>query len=406
MEKSYNLLYIHELVNKHIQQEQKRLRDDFLDVKHIYHFLLTVKEPYGVTSQQKKLLQQFKQIFSSDLQKPKQEEESANVNIAITYKDYKEKIGSLALYMDRHQKILFYPMFLSQFEGIVKDYKATMSKPVIRNFSQRESLQSEEEKETQEYLCLMQDCFTKETVDSILQKAAPKEDKLKVVFEDNVSARARRYLDNSPIEVDEGYNDDDDDEGKSKIFSGIQYTDLSRVNVNQKYKYEKKCHFKDTVKQYQGLQNKNIPEQVIQDVIELIKRHGLYTEDPTQDPYVRLTKDHIRVFLDESDNARYYEDLQLIYSRITGKACPNISKYESKLYEDFDCLVDAFLSLNIRRKNFLNSHYVLRQLLKRQGHRVPDDDLTCLKTLSRVQSHDEIYQKCCEILKWNFQPSY
>jgi ubiquinone/menaquinone biosynthesis C-methylase UbiE len=45
----------------------------------------------------------------------------------------------------------------------------------------------------------------------------------------------------------------------------------------------------------------------------------------------------------------------------------------------FDCLVDAFLSLEINRKNFLNSHYVLRQLLKRQGVRVAEDDLSSLK---------------------------
>jgi hypothetical protein len=95
-------------------------------------------------------------------------------------------------------------------------------------------------------------------------QATPKETKTKVQFEDNVSVRAKRYFDSVSGEADEHGGEDDDEEGsKSKVFSGIHFTDLSRVNINQTYKYEKKCHFRDTVKQYQGLQNKFIPEKVI-----------------------------------------------------------------------------------------------------------------------------------------------
>ena len=123
--------------------------------------------------------------------------------------------------------------------------------------------------------------------------------------------------------------------------------------------------------------------------------------------YEKVTKQHIRTFLKEIEKSKYYEDTQLIFSQITGKPKPDISKYEKILYDDFDKLVKAFISLkegSCERKNFLNSHYVLRQLLLKQGVRVSHDDLNTLKTQSRLREHDEIYKKCCELLNWKFYP--
>ena len=114
------------------------------------------------------------------------------------------------------------------------------------------------------------------------------------------------------------------------------------------------------------------------------------------------------MFLEESGHSKSYEDLQLIYHKITTFPCPNIQKYEDALYDDFDQLVEAYLSLPPHlvddRKNFLNNHYTLRQLLRRRGVIVPDHDLSVLKTPSRLRKHDDIYQHCCNSLGWNFTP--
>jgi len=186
------------------------------------------------------------------------------------------------------------------------------------------------------------------------------------------------------------------------------FYDYSRINVNQKYHYEKKCHFRDTINQYQGKQNKYIPEEVFQNLEEMLEKHGLIPkEDPKVDKlkrFQKVTKEHIRTFLTETGFQKYYEDLHLIYSKLTGKPRTDISKYEKALYEDFDKLVKIYLTLKLKRKNFLNSHYVLRQLLLKHGVKVPQDDLSCLKTQQRLQEHDDIYQRCCELLNWNFTP--
>ena len=192
----------------------------------------------------------------------------------------------------------------------------------------------------------------------------------------------------------------------------IGFNQLQHINLNQKYKYEKICHFRDTVNQFQTKQNKYIPCKIFYDLEDMIEKHGLKNIDKDIDKenrkelYSKVTKKHIRDFLSETNNNKYYEDLQLFYCKITGKTPPDISHLEKKLYEDFENLVDAFLKISnhTNRKNFLNSQYVLKQLLRRYNYHVKDEDLSMLKTPARIREHDEIYEKCCDILNWNYQP--
>lgn len=207
----------------------------------------------------------------------------------------------------------------------------------------------------------------------------------------------------SPVDFD---GDDTDDN-----WSGMVYNDINRVNFIQRFKYDKKQHFSETIKQLQGLQHKHIPQDVIDTILDMILKHGLadLSKSNPKERYSRVTKAHIRMFLEESKFSAHYEDTQLIYNKITTNPCPNIQKYEKALLEDFQALVDVYCNLpsdiTHNRCNCLNSHYLLRQLLKRRGVYLAEDDLNNIKTPSRIRDHDEIYQICCERLGWNFTPS-
>ncbi len=200
----------------------------------------------------------------------------------------------------------------------------------------------------------------------------------------------------------------------SSFSENITYNDYSRININPKYHYEKRCHFRDTINQFQGKQNRSIPDIVYTKLEEMLEKHKLIKIEEKQledgtivklKNYDKVLKKHIRLFLSETGFSKYYEDEQLIYNKITGKEKIDISQYEPKLFEDFDKLVKAYSSLKeITRTNLLNSHYVLRQLLLRQGVKVADSVLHFLKTPQRLREHDEIYKKCCEVLKWEFTP--
>jgi hypothetical protein len=177
------------------------------------------------------------------------------------------------------------------------------------------------------------------------------------------------------------------------------YKDIDHININKTYTYEKICHFKDTVMRFQSKQNKYIPDKVFDDLFDMLKNHGMYECRKT-----KVSIKHVRDFLHELGYNKYYEDIQLIWSKITGNPTKDISHLEERLYKDFNDLVSVFYSLYNNRKNFLNSQYVLKQLLRRYHYEVKDTDLIMLKTTARIKEHDEMYEKCCEILNWNFRP--
>ncbi len=182
------------------------------------------------------------------------------------------------------------------------------------------------------------------------------------------------------------------------------FKDIDRINIHQKFKYEKKSHFREGVTQYQGKQNTTINKAVYEGFDIWLKKHGLLNENGTtkKERYTNVQKDHIRLYLSESpedDMNKHYDNVNLIYSNVTGIPCPDISHLEDKLYRDFDILVDAFMLLKgdeVERKNFLNTQFVLRKLLLMNGHKIDPTDFPGLKTLSRVVEHEDIFAKLCQ----------
>ena len=187
----------------------------------------------------------------------------------------------------------------------------------------------------------------------------------------------------------------------------VSFKDLSRINTNIKYSYIRQTHFKDTMKQFQGKQNKYIDESVYDTLVACFENIGLNHKNKSGH-YSKITKDHIKMFLQENNLCKYYEDMNLIYSELTGHPCPNITMYEKVLMEDFEKLLVVYDKVikeddsNYSRSSFLNSYYVLYQLLKKNGHMCKESDFPIIKTIDRKIEHDEIYEKCCKILGWSF----
>ena len=186
------------------------------------------------------------------------------------------------------------------------------------------------------------------------------------------------------------------------------FKDIDRVNLSQKYKYKKKVHFRDTVNQYQGKQNKRIEQDIYKILEDQFLIHNLVNIEckTYNEKYSNITKEHIYMFLFETNNSNYYEDINMIHTHFTGIPCPDISEIEHLLYEDFDKVVDAYESLeDIDRIHFLNGQYILYQLLRRRKVKVKESDFDILKTRERLVEHDEIYQKICMKLEWTFIPT-
>ena len=186
----------------------------------------------------------------------------------------------------------------------------------------------------------------------------------------------------------------------------VSFKDLSRINTNVKYSYIRQTHFKDTMKQFQGKQNKYIDDSIYETLEHCFEQSGLNKKNE-KGSYCMVTKDHIKMFLQENSLYKYYEDINLIYFKLTGIPCPNISAYEKQLLEDFENLLNVYDRVikedsNYSRTNFLNSYYVLYQLLKKNSFPCKETDFPIIKTIDRKLEHDEIYEKCCSFLGWMF----
>ena len=190
----------------------------------------------------------------------------------------------------------------------------------------------------------------------------------------------------------------------------FSYKDTDRINISTKYTYDRRLHFKECINQFQGKQNSTIKPEVYEKLIAHLVSHGLASEDttiPIKERFKNVTKNHISIFLKEIDCAHHYEDLNLIYHNITGKELDDISHLESVLMSDFDKLSKLYdeeyiKTKKITRKNFINTQYVLYQLLKRHKYPCVKTDFTFLKTIERKSFHDEVCSDLFKKLGWNF----
>ena len=92
------------------------------------------------------------------------------------------------------------------------------------------------------------------------------------------------------------------------------------------------------------------------------------------------------MFLKETGNSKHYEDAVLIHYTLTGKKPPDISRFENRIINDFDKLVETYEKIfkgeqKIPRKNFINNQYVLYQLLTKYKHPCDISEFNILKTV-------------------------
>ena len=192
------------------------------------------------------------------------------------------------------------------------------------------------------------------------------------------------------------------------------YKDIDRINISTKYTYDRKVHFRDCINQYQGKQNSTIDQQVYIKLEDQFKKHHLLIGDkntPKEVRFKNITKEHIHLFLKELQYTKHYENVNLIHYQMTGKKPDDISYLEDRLLEDFDSLTELYDNKfknkpGFERKNFINTQYVLYQLLIKYNHHCNKEDFTILKTVDRKSFHDDIAKVCFEELGWNHTPIF
>lgn len=377
--KKYDILQLDNQIRACFEEEYKKV-DQYK--KRLISMMSTLDEtdiPYGVPEE---IVNNIEDIISEHEDELKKD----TVPVNFTYREYLtfyEQVKRLIQKIENISSGDLLRKYISLTQGIVSEYKKILSVPIKTNFLSK----------------------TKPKNNSVKRKKQLLSSFLKIANNFVHLEYSHTHFSDPEYVCDCGNSSDfEDNEGSrvcencgietSKISEQTSFKDIDRINLHQKYKYEKKSHFKENVHQYQGKQNKYIDPELYIKADEWLKMHGLLNKNENK-KYNRVRKEHIRLFMSESEDSKitkHYEDLNLIYYKLTGTPCPDISHLEDTLYAQFDKLVEAFLSLdNVDRTNFLNGQFVIRKLLALNNHPFDPVDFPGLKTASRQTEHEEIW---------------
>lgn len=187
------------------------------------------------------------------------------------------------------------------------------------------------------------------------------------------------------------------------------YCDSRRICVNSKNRYtnSRLIHFKECLMQYQGKENVIIPKTVYNKLIDCFKRNHLLKGDvntPRAERFSKIIKHHIHIFLKELKYAKYYDNINLIYNKLTGKSIPNIESIEPLILNDFK-MFSIIYDVKIKEMPHIdrkkNTQYILYQLLHRHKYYCDIDSFGTTKSLRRNTFNDVITHICFNELKWN-----
>lgn len=164
------------------------------------------------------------------------------------------------------------------------------------------------------------------------------------------------------------------------------------------FAYKKINHFNEWLAQFQAKENTDIPQSVIEAVMRELHKERI--SDPK-----KIKKEKIREILQKLKFSKMYDHVQQIKNRIQQQMTNlTLSKeMEEKLQHMFKEIQPAFIKYcPANRSNFLSYPYVLYKLCQLLEM---DEFLPCfqlLKSREKLYQQDQVWQKICQEMKWQF----
>jgi hypothetical protein len=164
------------------------------------------------------------------------------------------------------------------------------------------------------------------------------------------------------------------------------------------YAYKKINHFKEILAQFQGKETTQIPDFVIEQIKQQIKKERILLD--------QLTHYKTKEILKKLGFNKYYEHIAFIKNKLGIK--PPVMSPELE-----ETLCNLFIELQAPynkncpdyRVNFLNYYYVLYKLCELLGETQYLEHIPMLKDREKLIEQDEIWKKMCEELDWEFIPT-
>lgn len=188
------------------------------------------------------------------------------------------------------------------------------------------------------------------------------------------------------------------------LTDGVSYADIQERQVKNRFIYQRINYFDDWLKQIQGHENAEIPEELIEKVkVELHKRN--ITDPNKLKPYL------LKKILKELKFSKYYENIHLIISKLSSKPLIRIPENDIiRLKCMFKDLQEPFERLKGTRTNFFSYPYTLFKLCELIGLTEYLQFFQLLKSREKIIKHDTMWKKIMIQLQqkdpiWRYIPS-
>lgn len=163
------------------------------------------------------------------------------------------------------------------------------------------------------------------------------------------------------------------------------------------YSYKRENHFNEWVSQFQAKETTSIPHEVID------KLRSEFRKQKVKD-LSEITHEKVKALLKKLGYAKYYEHVPYIATIVSGITPPTMPQpLEDKLRMMFHAIQTPFEKHKpANRKNFLSYSYVLYKMCELLGE---DQYLPCfplLKSREKLYVQDQIWEKICHELHWEF----
>ena len=164
------------------------------------------------------------------------------------------------------------------------------------------------------------------------------------------------------------------------------------------YAYKRINHFREILAQFQAKETTQIPEKVIEDIINQIKKERMTIG--------QLTNKKAKDILKKLGYNKYYEHIPFIKDKLGIKPPVMRPELEEKLCNLFLDIQKPYAKhCPEERVNFLNYYYVLYKMCELLGENQFLPHFPMLKDRVKRIEQDVIWKKICKELQWEFVPT-
>jgi hypothetical protein len=177
----------------------------------------------------------------------------------------------------------------------------------------------------------------------------------------------------------------------------VGFKEEQEIEKHIVYSYKRENHFNEWISQFQAKESTHVPEDVI------AKLRTEFRKQKVKD-LNEITHEKVKTLLKKLNYAKYYEHVPYIASIVSGITPPTMpQELEDKLRIMFHAIQAPFEKHKpINRKNFLSYSFVLYKMCEILSE---DQYLPCfplLKSREKLYIQDQIWEKICNELKWEF----